>query len=684
MQQRTFIVSRSAALVCTAAVLAFLPTVSQALGIGDLTLQSALSEPFRAEIELTQATPKDIKTLKANLVSPADFAAGSLPQGAPITRQLAVRIADQPDGRHVLELYSDQSIREPYVRFLLQLDWAGGRLTREFTALLDPRQGPLEGDTPVAETQAPTNTDTQASPVAQSSAAIVGTAPAVAPATVADAKPKTTVAPVDAKPAEATKNVQTPAPATKSPPAAAVSTSNQRERLASEIKTWAQTHTRAQTDTETPETDAADAAADTPIQQSSSARNRTAEMRRKITEHERANTGPAKQRQSSPGGWLSEHSDELLMAAVALVALLLVGFGTAWLMLTWRPRPTPGISLQPASLVPTEALEKRQRGGRRRQFVPVAIERRRGPRRQSDLPQPMLTPIDASEATGDSYPEDSVERALKDEISKHPRRLGLKLKLLALYHSRNDKASFETLLNNIYASAETELVSDEEGWPRFEDYDDVGASDGAAPVLTTVSPPPPDDTVAKTEKDSSTIEDAPAPTLVGPDVPEYPLLMDEQSWTDIDEGLLDLQSSLVEYEPAGVKDLEDLTVGPIEAADTGDFEHEVLHVDDLANVRRIVEQGMDTIGGKNGDQSSVPPSKPRTSKKGGKRKRKAGASSKRNEPMADMDGKGSQWRDPAKKIDLAKAYIDMGDAERARHILDEVLRHWHRGDGTDG
>jgi pilus assembly protein FimV len=31
------------------------------------------------------------------------------------------------------------------------------------------------------------------------------------------------------------------------------------------------------------------------------------------------------------------------------------------------------------------------------------------------------------------------------------------------------------------------------------------------------------------------------------------------------------------------------------------------------------------------------------------------------------------WDETATKLDLAKAYIDMGDAEGARSILDEVL-----------
>jgi pilus assembly protein FimV len=41
-----------------------------------------------------------------------------------------------------------------------------------------------------------------------------------------------------------------------------------------------------------------------------------------------------------------------------------------------------------------------------------------------------------------------------------------------------------------------------------------------------------------------------------------------------------------------------------------------------------------------------------------------------------LDG---QWHDAATKLDLAKAYQEMGDVEGAREILQEVL---HEGDDT--
>lgn len=710
MQQRTFAMSRSARLVVgVAAVLALLPTVSQALGIGDLTLQSALSEPFRAEIELGSVSLKDLKTLKASLVRRPDFAIGAASQDALITRQLAVHIASEPDGRHLLKLYSEQAIREPYVHFLVQLDWAGGRLTREFMVLLDPRETAAESDVAAPEAQALPNTDTQTSAAAQTlptagtaapeGAAEIAQTPAQAvPSADATAAKQIPVESVGSQ-AKESATVQATHEPTKSDRTTPVSATNEQLRLASEIRTWAQSRTRLQPDTEASEADTAESQRGAAIEPSAAAT--AAKISRKIAERAHANAPAPKQRQTTLLGWIGEHTQELLMGFVALLALLLVGAGTAWLMLTWKQQPSRGISPYPANQIPTELVEKRQRGGRRRQFVPVAIERRRSARRQADAAQPALAPIDASEAAVDMYADDSVERALKDAISKHPTRHGLKLKLLALYHTRDDKAAFESLLNNIYAAVESEPESgeEEENWPSFEDYDDLAASDDAAALRAGLNAPQlnmavPDEAEAKAGEQSPDIvdydapeakdEDAAAPTLRVLDVPEYPLLVNEHMSTEIDDGLLDLETAFAsEDEPASI---ESLTVAPMEETDPSETANagiDVLHIDDLADIRGIVEQGMDMIEGKDFDERSEPSARPRASRKGGKRKRKTKASAKSKEATAEGHTKGTQWRDPATKIDLAKAYIDMGDPERARHILDEVLAHWHRRQGSD-
>ena len=42
-------------------------------------------------------------------------------------------------------------------------------------------------------------------------------------------------------------------------------------------------------------------------------------------------------------------------------------------------------------------------------------------------------------------------------------------------------------------------------------------------------------------------------------------------------------------------------------------------------------------------------------------------------PAAEAGGESPQWDETATKLDLARAYIDMGDSEGAKSILEEVM-----------
>ena len=47
------------------------PSLSWALGLGEIHLNSALNEPMRAEIDLIGATPEELTALRAELASRA-------------------------------------------------------------------------------------------------------------------------------------------------------------------------------------------------------------------------------------------------------------------------------------------------------------------------------------------------------------------------------------------------------------------------------------------------------------------------------------------------------------------------------------------------------------------------------------------------------------------------------------
>jgi pilus assembly protein FimV len=114
-----------------------LPGVAHALGLGSLKVNSALNEPLNAEIDLTSASKKELKSLNVGLAGRREFNDAGVNRAAFLT-DIKFTIAKRLDGRPFLQLTSEQPIREPFLHFLVQVEWAGGRIVREFTALIDP------------------------------------------------------------------------------------------------------------------------------------------------------------------------------------------------------------------------------------------------------------------------------------------------------------------------------------------------------------------------------------------------------------------------------------------------------------------------------------------------------------------------------------------------------------------
>jgi pilus assembly protein FimV len=150
--------------------------MSQAVGLGRLVVHSGLDEPFNGEIELLSPSAQELKTLTASLAPRADFDAAGI-ERPPHLLTIKYTVSKRGDGRHVLKLTTDQPLREPFLHFLLQVEWAGGRVVREFTALLDPPhwvagkparvEAPRPGvDTAAVEQRTPTTPPVSAEPKA--------------------------------------------------------------------------------------------------------------------------------------------------------------------------------------------------------------------------------------------------------------------------------------------------------------------------------------------------------------------------------------------------------------------------------------------------------------------------------------------------------------------------------------
>jgi pilus assembly protein FimV len=123
-----------ACLLCPASLW---PSLSWALGLGDIHLNSALNEPLNADIDLIAASPDELTALRASMAGRDAFTRYGLDRPAFLST-LTFKVGKGKDGRDSLLVRSTEAIPEPFVTFLVDVNWARGHLMREYTVLLDP------------------------------------------------------------------------------------------------------------------------------------------------------------------------------------------------------------------------------------------------------------------------------------------------------------------------------------------------------------------------------------------------------------------------------------------------------------------------------------------------------------------------------------------------------------------
>ena len=118
-------------------LIAFVPGMVNALGLGKIQPESALNEPFEARINLLSATVEELDSLKVILADEAAFKRAGIPRSS-VLRELQFVVKESDTGPDYIHVYSNDPIREPFLNFLLEVSWSKGRLYREYTVLLDP------------------------------------------------------------------------------------------------------------------------------------------------------------------------------------------------------------------------------------------------------------------------------------------------------------------------------------------------------------------------------------------------------------------------------------------------------------------------------------------------------------------------------------------------------------------
>ncbi len=129
-----------------------LPCTVHAVGLGNLTLNSYLGQPFKAEIDLVGVKKEEIPSLVASLASRDTFKQANVDY-VPFLFTFEISIENRADGQPYIKITSPQRVVEPFLSMLIELNWSSGRLIREYTVLLDPPEDALQPTAPAMQVE---------------------------------------------------------------------------------------------------------------------------------------------------------------------------------------------------------------------------------------------------------------------------------------------------------------------------------------------------------------------------------------------------------------------------------------------------------------------------------------------------------------------------------------------------
>ncbi|WP_414553478.1 FimV/HubP family polar landmark protein [Stenotrophomonas forensis] len=195
----------------SAALLALASSSALALGLGDIRVLSKPGQPLLAEIPVVSADPSELENLRVALASPVTFERVGLQRPTGLVSELQFELTRNAQGRAVVRVTSQAPVETPSLSFLIEADWGQGRLVREYSALVDAPSSALAVAEPEIVAPAGTLSNTIArEPAAAPVAEAPGTppsAPAPTPAP-APARSRAVPPPVAAIPADGSVTVQ--------------------------------------------------------------------------------------------------------------------------------------------------------------------------------------------------------------------------------------------------------------------------------------------------------------------------------------------------------------------------------------------------------------------------------------------------------------------------------------------
>lgn len=120
-----------------ALLLALCSGAAMALGLGDIRVLSKPGQPLVAEIPVISNEPGELDNARVALASPTIFARVGLERPQGLVSNLQFQFVQDARGRAVIRVTSTQAVDQPAINFLIEVEWGQGRLVREYSALVD-------------------------------------------------------------------------------------------------------------------------------------------------------------------------------------------------------------------------------------------------------------------------------------------------------------------------------------------------------------------------------------------------------------------------------------------------------------------------------------------------------------------------------------------------------------------
>ncbi|TVP90025.1 MAG: LysM peptidoglycan-binding domain-containing protein [Pseudomonadaceae bacterium] len=139
--------------------------VSNAVGLGELELKSALNQPLNAVIEIPGSQGIQVDDIRVSLASSDAFQLAGVERSHFLTGLRFTPVSE--GGQLQIRVQSQQPVREPYLNFLVELRQPNGRILREYTLLLDPPMYDPRTGRVAAATPAPSQRPVATAPAAR-------------------------------------------------------------------------------------------------------------------------------------------------------------------------------------------------------------------------------------------------------------------------------------------------------------------------------------------------------------------------------------------------------------------------------------------------------------------------------------------------------------------------------------